>query len=357
MSNRYYNCNNSNNFRSAGGNNATKQWYTKYLASTTTRLSTLAPGFSWTVEDSYNAQSLCAYETVAFGFSPFCSLFSYSEWQSYEYSIDIQFAGGNGFASPTGRAIGIGYVQEILARLQQHTIDSPIAQINVTLDNNTETFPLDQQLNFDFSHDTNIMSVLTAFGFRQFAKVLPADRIVERDLVVSHLVCFVFSAKGVRFWCKANESIRNHLLLVWIWKSSMLLLQLTHLVTMKLSISKVSHPSPFSFPSTSLPHPPHPCPYLSSSSSPNLLKYPINAKPPGNPTKYIHFILNQRTIPLHLSFPECETRDDGWCTLDTFLAIQSKSYKLSQYDWSCNGEYPAVPYGDVVDGVPVHTRA
>jgi hypothetical protein len=202
MSNRYYNCNNSNNFRSAGGNNATKQWYTKYLASTTSRLNTLAPGFSWTVEDSYNAQSLCAYETVAFGFSPFCSLFTYEEWLSYEYSIDIQFAGGNGFASPTGRAIGIGYVQEILARLQRHTIDSPIAQINVTLDNNTETFPLDQQLNFDFSHDTNIMSVLTAFGFRQFAKVLPADRIVERELVVSHLVCCLLQ-KLCEFWCKS----------------------------------------------------------------------------------------------------------------------------------------------------------
>jgi hypothetical protein len=80
-------------------------------------------------------------------------------------------------------------VQEILARLSHHTINSPIAQINVTLDNNTNTFPLDQQLNFDFSHDTNIMSVLTAFGFRQFAKVLPADRMVERELVVSHLVC------------------------------------------------------------------------------------------------------------------------------------------------------------------------
>jgi hypothetical protein len=79
-------------------------------------------------------------------------------------------------------------VQEILARLQHHTIDSPIGQINVTLDNNTVTFPLDQALNFDFSHDTNIMSILTAFGFRQFAQFLPSDRIVDRELVVSHLV-------------------------------------------------------------------------------------------------------------------------------------------------------------------------
>jgi len=187
-STRYYNCANSNNFRSAGGNNATVEWYTKYLADATIRLRDLAPGFDWTVEDSYNAQSLCAYETVAFGFSPFCALFTYTEWQGYEYSIDIQFAGGNGFSSPTGRAIGIGYVQEILARLQHHTINAPEAQVNVTLDNNTVTFPLDQSLNFDFSHDTNIMSILTAFGFKQFAKFLPSDGIVERELIVSHLV-------------------------------------------------------------------------------------------------------------------------------------------------------------------------
>jgi hypothetical protein len=119
--------------------------------------------------------------------------------------------------------------------------------------------------------------------------------------------------------------------------------------------------SPFSLPSTSLPPPfpilpilapifPHPPPHKQP------LPLTHDAKP-GNPTKYIHFILNQRTIPLHLSFPECETRDDGWCSLDTFLAVQSKSYELSQYEWSCNGDYPAVPYGDVVDGVPVHTRA
>jgi hypothetical protein len=32
------------------------------------------------------------------------------------------------------------------------------------------------------------MSILTAFGFRQFAQFLPSDRIVDRELVVSHLV-------------------------------------------------------------------------------------------------------------------------------------------------------------------------
>lgn len=191
----YDNCANSNNFRSAGGNNATNAWTNIYLANATARLQKLAPGFDWTVTDTYNAQSLCAYETVAFGFSNFCSLFTYEEWQGYEYSTDLAFAGNNAFQSPTGRAVGIGYVQEILARLQKHTIDAPLAQLNFTLDNSSATFPLDQKLNFDFSHDTNIMSILTAFGFRQFAAFLPPTHIVPRDLVVSHLVCLAVQKK------------------------------------------------------------------------------------------------------------------------------------------------------------------
>lgn len=82
------------------------------------------------------------------GYSAFCGLFTYAEWEGYEYSIDLAFAGNNMFQSPTGRAVGIGYVVEILSRLQGHVITQPTAQINVTLDNNTSTFPLGQTLNF-----------------------------------------------------------------------------------------------------------------------------------------------------------------------------------------------------------------
>lgn len=34
----------------------------------------------------------------------------------------------------------------------------------------------------------NIMSILTAFGFTQFAQYLPPTEIVTHDLIVSHLV-------------------------------------------------------------------------------------------------------------------------------------------------------------------------
>lgn len=170
----YYNCPNSDAYVNEGGTNATIEWYEKYLANAGKRLNATSPDFPWLLSDVYNAQSLCAYETVALGYSPFCGLFTYEEWEGYEYSVDINFAGNNMFQSPTGRAVGAGYVAEIRARLLDHLIKRPIAQINVTLDSNPKTFPLGQTLNFDFSHDTNIAGILTAFGLTQFSDVLPA---------------------------------------------------------------------------------------------------------------------------------------------------------------------------------------
>ena len=289
----YQNCPNANNFRSHGGDNATKVWTGIYLANATERLAAQATGFNWTITDSYNAQSMCAYETVALGYSAFCGLFTYEEWNGYEYSIDLSFAGNNAFQSPTGRAVGIGYVEEILARLQHHVISSPVAQINVTLDNNTATFPLDQSLNFDFSHDTNIMAILTAFGFTQFAPVLPTDHIPSNhSLVVSHLTPF-----GAR-----------------------------------LDMEIIKTPSP-----------------LSGDRS-NGAVYTE-----GKETKYIHFLLNQRTLPTGLSFPKCGDRDDGWCELETFLEVQKDSLAKADYEYACFGDYEAVPWGEITDGAPLRS--
>lgn len=157
-----------------------------------------------------SAQTLCPYETVAFGYSAFCDLFTYAEWENFEYSIDVEFAGNNYFQSPTGRAVGIAYVEEVLARLNHHVLLTLETQANITLDNNTSTFPLNQTLYFDFSHDTNIAAVLTAFGLTQFAQFLPSSGKLDvhaprelialtfgflgpppnRQLIVSHLQPF-----------------------------------------------------------------------------------------------------------------------------------------------------------------------
>lgn len=107
-------CNNSNTVVSSVGSTAQTQWVNTYLANATQRFKSLAGGFNWTTSDTYAAQELCPYETVALGYSQFCNLFTFQEYQGLEYSLDLEFAGNNLFGSPTGRAVGVGYVQELL---------------------------------------------------------------------------------------------------------------------------------------------------------------------------------------------------------------------------------------------------
>ncbi|KAJ8612750.1 hypothetical protein MRB53_037326 [Persea americana] len=170
----YFNCiNNGAAPSSAGGLNASNTWNAVYLANAQTRLQKYITGVNFTNSDLSNMQSLCAYETVALGYSAFCDLFTFEEWQGYEYSIDLDFTGTFGFQSPTGRAVGVGYVQEVRARLLHHYLTTAGGAANLTLDSNPVTFPLYQSLyvslicllrnttkprQFDFTHDVNIVS-------------------------------------------------------------------------------------------------------------------------------------------------------------------------------------------------------
>lgn len=292
----YFQCNNSNIGVSAGGTNASAIWQKIYLADAVNRFNANSKGFEWNISAVYNAQTLCPYETVAYGYSAFCDLFTYEEWEGFEYSIDLSFAGNNYFQSPTGRAVGIGWVEELLARLEGHLITVPTAQTNVTLDSMPSTFPLNQTLYFDFSHDTNIAAILTAFGLKQFAALLPTSSIArDRQLIVSHLQPF-----GTR---------------------------------LDVEIIKAPHPIAADRKNPASPY----------------------QDPNGPETTYVHFIINQRTLPLGESFPECGKRADGWCEVNTFLQTQKDSLAKSKYDFSCNGDYPPAPYGSVTDGVPIAT--
>ncbi|MCJ1467640.1 hypothetical protein MMC07_006265 [Pseudocyphellaria aurata] len=287
----YDNCNNSDTGVASGGTNASAIWESNYLPNATHRFQELTKNFTWNVSDAYNAQTLCPYETVAFGYSAFCDLFTFQEWEGFEYSIDISFAGNNYFQSPVGRAVGIAYVAEVLARLNHHVLLTSDTQANITLDNNTSTFPLNQTLYFDFSHDTNIAAVLTAFGLTQFAGFLPTSGPPpNRQLIVSHLQPFAA----------------------------------------RLDIEIIAAPHPVAANRTG----------------------GANAYLAGGPTTYVHFIINQRTVPLGVSLPACGNRTDGWCEIHKFLESQSKAVEEAEYDYSCNGNYPVTPYGSLSNGVP-----
>ncbi|KAM0329922.1 hypothetical protein ACHAQA_004088 [Verticillium albo-atrum] len=272
------------------GSEASLDWQSRYLANATTRLQGLIEGYDWTINDTYAAQTMCPYETVAYGYSRWCDLFNYEEWLGFSYAVDLAFAGNNMFHNPTGRAVGLGYQQEVIARLKNHTLGYSGSQINTTLDSSEETFPLNQSLYLDFSHDTNIASVLTAFGLTQFAGPLPRDkRPAEHNLTVSHLTPFAA----------------------------------------RLDIEVILAPKPVKADRSG---------YASE----------------GGETRYVHFVLNQRTVPLGVSFAACDVaRVDGWCELDAFLEVQEEMAKRADFDRACFGEVPQRPFGEVTDGRPV----
>ncbi|KAF2677568.1 phosphoglycerate mutase-like protein [Lentithecium fluviatile CBS 122367] len=279
------------------------EWAKVYLVDAHERIkSNLTGDLDWTLEDTYNAQALCAYETVAVGFSHWCTLYTAPEWSAFEYSLDIGFSAGSGFLSPIGRAIGVGYVQEVLARMTHQLLNSPDppSQINTTLTNNTDTFPTQQNLNLDFSHDANIISILTAFGLTQFADYLPTTSILHnRSFILSYLEPFAG----------------------------------------RLDIEIIQTPKPV-----------NPRRATTSNTGDNGLYLG------GGPTKYVRFLLNQRTIPLGKSLEKCGDRDDGWCEMATFLDVQREQIELANFESACFGDWDDINYGDVRDGRPPQSQ-
>lgn len=175
--------------------------------------------------------------------------------------------------------------------MQHHVIADPAGQINTTLDNNTVTFPVDQNINLDFSHDANIISILVAFGLTQFAEYLPTSHIKkDRELIISYLMPFAG----------------------------------------RLDIELIKTPAPV---------------------NPDRSDKKVYLD--GEPTTYVRFILNQRTIPLGRSHKDCGNRDDGWCEMSTFVKVMEKEIEKADYDYACFGEYDPPAYGEIKDGRPI----
>ncbi|KAJ7915401.1 histidine phosphatase superfamily [Mycena leptocephala] len=175
------------------------KWASVYLKKALRRLQRQLTGYSLTIEDVYVFQQLCAYETVALGCSKFCELFTKEEWNGFDYSFDLYFWYNSGFGFPLARSQGIGYVQELVARLTHTPILTHNSSTNATLDDNPITFPFGQSLYVDATHEVVILNVLTALNLSTLAAQgpPPADHIPKhRTFRVSQLAPF---ATNVQF--------------------------------------------------------------------------------------------------------------------------------------------------------------
>ena len=266
------------------------QYAPKYLTNATARIQQYAPsGFNFTTLDTYAMQSSCAYETSYIGTSDFCYLFTQDEWASFESSLEMLYYYSQSWGNPTGRAQGLGYVQELLARLQNQYITTSNSSINSTFTNNPTTFPLSQPFYADFSHDTVIVAVLTALSL-DYLHVPPslsdAPPDPSRPFILSHIVPF-----GAR------------------------------LVTEVIGCAS-SDPEPVSE---------HRTQYYPS-------QYGYDADNATN--KFIRMRLNNGILPLEsLRGGACVGRSDGMCAKGAFLESQEGAEALANYAYACFGNY------------------
>ncbi|ELU42830.1 phytase [Rhizoctonia solani AG-1 IA] len=137
------------------GLNFVQQWGDVYLKDAVARFKEMAPEVDWTTEDVY---SMCAYETVALGYSAFCELFTKEEWDGYN----------DAYGSPIGQALGLGWVSELVARLTHTPIEVHNTTTNATMHDNIR-FPLNQSIYVDSTHETVFMQIMTALNLTNFA--------------------------------------------------------------------------------------------------------------------------------------------------------------------------------------------
>jgi hypothetical protein len=80
------------------------KYVANYLQDATKRFQAYAPkGFTFTVNDTYAMQSICAYETGYLGDSNFCGLFTSDEWAGFEQTLDMEYYYDYTWGNPTGR--------------------------------------------------------------------------------------------------------------------------------------------------------------------------------------------------------------------------------------------------------------
>ncbi|EHA46753.1 3-phytase A [Pyricularia oryzae 70-15] len=125
-------------------------------------------GAGLTGQDVVNLMGLCTMETTANfektgQLSPLCNLFTEADWVKYGYLSSVQkwYRYGNG--NPLGPTMGVGWVNELIARLTRSPVQDQTST-NTTLDRNPETFPLQGKLYADFSHTDDMIGIYAALG-------------------------------------------------------------------------------------------------------------------------------------------------------------------------------------------------
>ena len=166
------------------GINALSSWARVFAPGIRHRLNEDLFGANLTIGETIDLMDLCPFETASSrdipSLSPFCRLFTVAEWKSYDYYQAIGKYYGHGMGNPLAPTLGVGFVNELIARLT----DSPVQDqtcTNRTLDSSNITFPVGAQLYVDFSHDNDMEAIFAALGLYNATKSLPLTSIQNAE--------------------------------------------------------------------------------------------------------------------------------------------------------------------------------
>lgn len=148
------------------GDNAQAIWQGVFAPNITARLNANLPGVNLSATETIYMMDLCPFNTIADAggkISEFCGLFTEDEWRSYDYLQSVGKYYGIGGGNPLGPTQGVGFTNELIARLTgQAVVDE--TSTNHTLDDSAVTFPLNKTLYADFSHDNDMTGIFFALG-------------------------------------------------------------------------------------------------------------------------------------------------------------------------------------------------
>lgn len=199
-------CNNSNvAARGSIGSTVATRFATNAFNQTIARLQSQASGVTFTPSDAISMLQLCSYETVALGYSSFCSLFTQADFLNYEYYYDLSFYYNNGPGSPVSAAQGKGFLDEWLARFTQQYPQANSA-LNETFDNTSTYFPLNQSIYADATHEVIVLDALMAFNFTALFNGPPLNatqNTKQNSFVASKLVPFATHFTTQVLYCPA----------------------------------------------------------------------------------------------------------------------------------------------------------
>ncbi|KAI0758130.1 phytase [Fomes fomentarius] len=188
----------------------TDAWLATFAPPMTARLNAGAPGANLTDTDTYNLLSLCAFDTVAHERrSDWCSIYEeLGAGPAFMYSGDLDKYYGTGYGQALGRIQGVGYVNELLARLTGKPVRDG-TQTNRTLDADPASFPLNRTFYADFSHDNQMVAILSALGlFGQNEPLDPTKPDPDRTWRVEKIVPFSGRMVVERLDCRGQASVR-----------------------------------------------------------------------------------------------------------------------------------------------------